>query len=139
MIICGFSAIGKSHVSVINRGCVDLESSDYHWRNGELNPDFPQNYIDAALMLERQYKYVFLSCHQEVRDELHKRGVPFVIVAPYYALQNDYRKRWLRRGDDAKFIAKMDTSWRDKMMSVEKDAAPIVWLEKGEYLSDVIG
>jgi hypothetical protein len=146
-IICGFSGIGKSTAEQKNRRIIDFESSIYsHNFNCELgimgakNINFPRNYIDGLIeLIEKDVAtYYLLSCHKEVRDELKARGLDYIIVMPTKDQKNEYLKRWLKRGSSDSFITMMNDRWDEMIKSCEEDNAPKIYLDKGEFLSDLI-
>lgn len=69
MIIIGYQGIGKSSVSGIETGCIDLESSNF-WHDGERPDDWYIYYCNIALDLSKQGYTVFTSSHKCVRDYL---------------------------------------------------------------------
>ena len=144
-IICGFSGIGKSTAEQKHRQILDMESSGYShiWENGiekGRNPQFPRNYIDALeeFIMNNEADYYLLSCHSEVRDELKKRGLKYIIVMPSYQEKNEYLKRYLKRGSSADFIYKMYDRWNDMITSCVEDSAPKIFLNEDEYVSDLL-
>lgn len=146
-IICGFSGVGKSTAEQLHKNVEDWESSAYsHCLNpestdyGEKNGEFPQNYIDALVedMNKSHNKIYLLSCHQEVRNELNKRGIPYIIVMPDIYQLNEYTKRWFKRGSDIEFIKHMYRKWSSMILSCEKDNAPKIFLDKNEYINDIL-
>lgn len=144
-IICGFSGIGKSTAEQKNRRILDFESSGYSniFENGfrvGRNKDFPKNYIDRLekLIENNEADYYLLSCHEEVRNELKARGLKYIIVMPYTEYQNEYVKRWLRRGSDIDFITKMNERRLRMIRSCVEDTAPKIYLDEHEYLSDIL-
>lgn len=147
-IICGFSGIGKTFADKNSNGeILDLESSPFSWiyyDNGlkERNPDFPKNYIDKLELImsaHPEIKYILLSCHQEVRDELKRRGLKYIIVRPLSESKNEYLKRWLTRDEtDMDFLHKMNDNWIEMLSSCCNDNSPKVYLEENEYLSDIL-
>lgn len=168
IIICGFSGIGKTvaqdHCDTeiklrnalnkyndkeleTNKRIIDLESSGWSRLYEDdiyigRNPKFPNNYInDLISMIVTDVGDIFLlSCHQEVRDELKARGLKYIIVLPYRdkELKNEYKKRWLKRGSDIDFITKMNEHWDEMIDSCVNDEAPKIYLDKNEYLSDIL-
>lgn len=146
-IICGFSGVGKSTAEQKHKNVIDWESSCYshHWIEGDeckwvKNPDFPQNYIDAVLKhcVEYTNHYHLLSCHQEVRDELKRRGIDYIIVMPEITQRNEYLKRWLKRGSSMDFITSMHERWGEMYHSCNRDSAPKIYLEENEYINDIL-
>lgn len=136
IIICGFSGIGKSSMAQAYNDFIDLESSGYKTK------DFPKNYIDEVEKIiqedDDEISYILLSCHAEVRAELQKRGIKYILVTPYRESKNEYLKRWLKRGDNIDFISKMDENWNDMIISCHKDNSPHIYLQENEYLSDIL-
>jgi hypothetical protein len=144
-VICGFSGIGKSTAEQKHRSIIDFESSgwSHSWHNGiniGKNPAFPQNYIDklTELINKDEATFYLLSCHKEVREELKKRGIDYIIVMPTIDQKNEYLKRWLKRGSPIEFINVMNARWEDMIKSCEEDDAPKIYLSDGEYISDLI-
>lgn len=145
-VVCGFSGVGKSTAESKSKYVIDYESSafSHHWIPGRpiptKNKEFPTNYIDAVLdrYSEHTGEVYLLSCHQEVRDELKRRGVDYIIVMPTIGQKNEYLKRWLKRGSTADFIVHMEKRWYEMIQSCEKDDAPKIYLDENEYISDVL-
>lgn len=166
IIICGFSGIGKSSAkkhydmeiklrNSVNsyigekhkehKRIIDCESSGWShiWKDDAeqgRNPEFPKNYIDDIIkLMESDVGDVFLlSCHESVRMELKRRGFKYIIVLPTLNQRNDYLKRWLKRGSDIDFITKMNERWDKMIDSCANDDAPKIYLDEGEYLSDIL-
>ena len=145
-VICGFSGVGKSTAGETYRNVVDLESSSFSkiYENGEVvgnNPDFPSNYVDKLCSLMANHNeethYYLLSCHEEVRKELQKRGIKYLIVLPYSNEKNEYIKRWFKRGSSIEFITNMEAKWYRMMRTCNEDEAPKLFLEPNEYISDL--
>lgn len=147
IVICGFPGVGKSWTAVEHKKAVatiDLDSSSFSWEDGEngpeRNPHFPYNYADKIqeLRLDGGYEFILVSSHKSVRDVLKKRGVPYIIVAPHMSERNEYMKRYIRRGSDAKFIYNLYNNWALFLDDISKDGAPVVWLNENEFLIDVL-
>ena len=151
-IICGFPGIGKTtcRYKYNNPNVLDMESSAYSWifetfdsnRCPKRNPEFPNNYVDSLELFAKKsgYEYIFVSCHEEVREEMRNRGIKYIIVAPKNTpeIKNEYCKRYLKRGSDIDLINKVYQDWDYMIESIEKDSSPTIWLDYGEYLADVI-
>ena len=144
-IICGFSGVGKSTAEQKHKNVVDFESSAFsHFfdpdKMGEKNPEFPRNYIDALCKLADNGKETtyLLSCHEEVRNELKARGIDYIIVMPTIDQENEYLKRWLKRGSSINFIKMMHSKWLSMHLSCDKDKAPKIYLKEDEYIDDVL-
>jgi hypothetical protein len=146
-IICGFSGVGKSTAEQKHKNVIDWESSGFShtWLGGRgdeprKNDEFPKNYVDAVLEhCVNKTNYIhLLSCHQEVRDELKRRGIDYIIVMPTIEQKNEYIKRWLMRGSPMDFIVSMAKRWDDMIRSCEEDDAPKIYLKESEYINDIL-
>lgn len=147
VIVCGFPGCGKSTAAANRTDIVDAESSAFsHPFNPETgqqeeNQEFPQNYVEYLKQLASRiggYNYVLASCHKSVRDELEKQGIPFVVVIPSYDSKDEYMARYLKRGDSAKFIGNVYSHWHDWLYEIESSAQPVIHLDAGETLSDIL-
>jgi hypothetical protein len=103
------------------------------------NPEFPENYISYIQENMEKYEVILVSSHQNVRNALKAEGIQYIIVAPWASLKNEYMARYLRRGSEIEFIDLMNNAWGDFLRGIEEDGAPVVRLDKGEYLSDLLG
>ena len=146
IIICGFPGVGKSCAASNRVHILDAESSAFSWiwKMGEpfgkeRNPEFPTNYIKHIRNAAKNYDIVLAASHETVREALKSEGIQYVIVAPRRELKNEYLRRYLERGSDIDFIELLNEKWDEFLTSVENDGAPVIWLEKGEYISDVLG
>lgn len=153
-IISGFPGIGKTSARHVASGLhvviLDMESTPYAWvydyfdldEPRKRNPNFPKNYVDALELFVKKgdYTYILISSHEEVRSELRKRGIKYLIVAPKNTaeMKNEYCKRYLRRGSDIGLISKIYREWDEMFESIKADPSLCVWLDSGEYLADVL-
>jgi hypothetical protein len=142
MIICGFPAIGKTTFSNQHLDVLDLDSSQFNWINKdnaerERNPKFPQNYIDAVEEHIGKFKYILISTHYLVRDELNKRSLPYVTIIPSLDCYWEYQDRMKKRGDSEKMIYLVSYCWYDWITERYKEKYPII-LQVGETLTSAI-
>lgn len=147
IIICGFPGVGKSCVANNRKNILDAESSAYSWkfdpehpeRGFARNPEFPENYIQSIKGFIDKYEYVLVSSHKDVRVALGKEGIPYIIVAPKKELKNEYLKRYLQRGNEIEFIELLNEKWDEFLSDIAAADVPVIWLDKGEYMTDVLG
>ena len=146
IVICGFPGVGKTCVANNRTNILDAESSAFSWtfdpENTEVrerNSAFPLNYIEYIRGNMEKYDIILASSHKAVREALTAEGIPYIIVAPYVTLKNEYLKRYLQRGSDIEFIELLNEKWCDFVDDIYRDGAPVIWLGAGEYLSDVLG
>ena len=147
IVICGFPGVGKTSVANNRMNILDAESSAFSWnwnpenleRGRERNPEFPENYIKFIRENMEKYDFILGACHGVVRDTLKAEGIQYIIVAPKRELKNEYLIRYLQRGSDVDFIESLNENWGKFLDDVENDGAPVIWLDAGDYLSDVLG
>ena len=147
IIICGYPGIGKSTAASNKMNIEDAESRAY---SHDFDPDtctetknesFPGNYVDALEKLASKiggYEYVLASCHKEVRDELDKRGLPYIVVMPHFNCKDEYLQRYIKRGDSAEFIGKMYWNWEKWHDEIDNSGCPVIHLWEGQNLSDIL-
>ena len=156
MIISGFPGVGKTFCceNIKKIKAYDCDSSSYHYLkdsfgiHGPIKQDgseWVKDYVDAIIKVQElgdaekgHYDYIFISCHKEVRDELRRRGINYLIVAPKRELKNAYLIRYLKRGSHLSFIKSMSESWDIKLSSVDADPMPTIYLDYGEDISDIL-
>lgn len=147
IVICGFPGIGKTCAASNRSNILDAESSAFSWiwnvdepeKGRERNPAFPENYIKFIKENVEKYDVILTSSHQKVRDALKAEGMQYIIVAPHEFLRNEYMIRYLERGSDISFIEQLYESWDSFLDDIYNDGAPVIWLDTGMYLTDVLG
>lgn len=131
-IICGFPGIGKSSIKNIDK-VLDLDSSYY-----KKDILFPFNYIRDILDLMDEYDYILVSTHDVFRKELKTLGIKYTIVYPAITLCEEYRERYVQRGNPESFINFINEHWDDFIHNLQYDDSNCIVLESGQYLSDII-
>lgn len=146
MIICGFPGVGKSCVANNRTNILDAESSVFSWifdpetaEKPKRNHEFPSNYIRYIKENMGRYDFILVSSHQNVRESLMAEGIQYIIVAPQKELKNEYLIRYLQRGNEIEFIELLNEKWDLFLDGINNDGAPVIYLNKGEYVSDVLG
>lgn len=129
MIVCGFAGIGKSTMAKRKAGVVDLESTPFEkdW----------DRYITVANHLSSQGYKVLLSCHRELREELGKRGIPYMLAIPEKDAKYEYLQRYEKRGNDKEFIDLFYKNW-DSFLEVLPHEKSVLVIKKGLGLEDKI-
>lgn len=146
IIICGFPGVGKTTVANNRRSILDAESSAFSWEfdpekpyERKRNCSFPGNYIKYIKEQSERFDAILVSSHRRVMDALRAEGEQYVIVAPRRELKNEYLIRYLQRGSDIDFIELLNEKWDEFLTDIENDGAPVIWLESGNVLADVLG
>ncbi|HHU17130.1 MAG TPA: hypothetical protein GXZ70_02725 [Clostridiales bacterium] len=156
MIIAGFSGIGKTFFCNHVEGAKDFVCMPYKYLlpeigsgeieheklkadlSLEMNPEYPNNYINAILENMDKYKYLVIPSDSRVLAGLKDKHVPYILCFPEQKAKEEYRKRYLQRGNTEEFLDIFIGGWDYFMNSLRQDTygARIV-LDKGEYLLDV--
>lgn len=89
MIVIGYQGIGKSTLAGADKGCIDLESSNF-FIDGKRDENWYKIYANIAINLSEQGFVVFTSSHKVVRDELAKSDERKVIINPSIELKEDW-------------------------------------------------
>lgn len=130
MFIFAFPGTGKSTLAKQSSAIVDLEMSDIKYDNSSVSyltkeerksvprpikdKGYRQTYIDRAYALEREGKTVLVAMNFLVRmlAVMLVRGfVPFHIYIPHFSLKEEYRKRYIQRGNNSRFIFEVMFIW----------------------------
>ncbi|HFI0746486.1 TPA: hypothetical protein ACGOYH_001600 [Streptococcus suis] len=130
MFIFAFPGTGKSTLAKQSSAIVDLEMSDIKYDNSSVShltkeerksvprpikdKDYRQTYIDRAYALECEGKTVLVAMNFLVRmlAAMLVRGfVPFHIYIPHFSLKEEYRKRYIQRGNNSRFIFEVMFIW----------------------------
>ena len=136
IIISGFAGIGKTAIKSIlqNVSMYDLSSHSF-----AKNPGWEKTYIDCAIALSFHYDYLFISTHDTVIRELLTRNKKFYIVYPYPSCREEYKTRFMNRGNTREYIEKFMINWFNYIDMLDKVEYPYkIQLRKGMYLTDVI-
>lgn len=157
MIIAAYAGAGKSTFAQQVGGAFDLASMPYSRilppeqgkkRECEAekaapyllpNPQYPYNYVLDILKAEREYEYVLIPTSASVIRMLNEMGRTVVLCYPTREQKEDYRKRFLERGNSQDFLDVFIDCWEDFLSPFwtrEREGIHIP-LEKGQFLTDV--
>lgn len=132
-IISAFPGTGKSFYYKNNIDCLDSDSSKFD------KEYFPSNYIKHIKDNIGKVNTILVSSHEEVRTELVKEKINFILVYPNIKLKEEYLKRYKERKSPKGLIKIIETNWEDWIIQLQNQKNCIhIILESGQYLSDVI-
>jgi hypothetical protein len=139
IIISGFAGIGKSGLKdnvpyYDNVKIYDLSSSYFRKEEG-----WEKIYCDIVESMSDNYDFIFISTHDIVIREMLDRGNNFFIVYPRRNCKEEYRQRFIDRGNSKEYIDKFMKNWDnfiDMLDNVNYDKK--ITLRTGQYLSDVL-
>lgn len=155
MIIAGFAGTGKSTFAARVENATDLTSMPFSRilptvKSGEpeaekaapwlLNdPLYPDNYVAAVLRAERAYDYVIIPTSEWVIYRLQKEyGRKIVVCCPTDECKEEYRRRFVDRGNTQEFIKVFIDGW-ERILSDVRDLDDVVHISlgPGEHLTDI--
>ena len=159
MFIFAFPGMGKTTLSKYDSRVVDLEMSDIKYDNSYVShltteerksvsrpikdKNYKQIYIQKAMDLHQEGKIVLVSLTFLFRMLLAviiREQVPFHIYIPHPSLKEEYRQRYIRRGNNARFIFEVMVIWYLSLIPIVllSKVFPqwITVTKKGETLSD---
>jgi len=157
MIIAAYAGTGKSTFGQRVEGAVDLPSMPYSRilppKEGTKqeceaekaapyllsNPQYPYNYVLEILKAEQAYQYVLIPTAIGVIRELNELGRTVVLCYPTKEQKEDYRQRFLDRGNSEDFLDVFIECWEGFLGPFwEQEVEGIhIPLEKGQFLTDV--
>ena len=111
-IISAFPGVGKTYYHERNKEIsIDSDSSHFSWvKDGdgnntkERNPEFPNNYISHIKENIGNYKYIFVSSHEEVRNALKENGIKYYMIYPAKSKKQEFVERYIQRGSPEEFV-----------------------------------
>jgi hypothetical protein len=126
-IICGFAGIGKSTMAKKRANVVDLESTPFQrdW----------QTYARVANHMKNNGYTVLVSCHNELRTQLHNDGIEYDVVLPNLEQKEVFMNRYANRGNTGAFIKLLDENWADFCKELPWEIALRI---NTEFLDDII-
>lgn len=153
-IIACYAGIGKTYFSKTVESAIDLVSMPYSWilppstsseeHEAEkaapwllTNPLFPDNYIHAILDALRKYDYVLIPPVASVLRALeHEYELPYLLIYPHISLKEEYRQRYIFRGNGPEFLDIFIGQWDERIHLLESNSyGTHIVLNTGEYLS----
>ena len=137
LVIAGFPGIGKTFLKESlgqHQTILDLDSAQF-----SKHPNWPNNYVACITSELSKYHVILVSSHEETRNAMRRRNVPFTLVYPKRSLKEEYMERYEKRGSPEGLCTFLDENWDSLVQSCadDQDCGRIV-LDAGEYLSDVV-
>lgn len=158
MLLAAYAGCGKSTAAQhLGDGVLDLPSMPYRWllpksgpcdgpeaerEKGALHhiadPRFPCNYVLDILKAERDGKTVLFPTIVPVIDLLAGRyGRDVLVVCPEPGLKEEYRQRFVARGNSESFLDLFTGGWEERLEAIEKSGGRHLRLKSGAYLLSV--
>lgn len=139
VVVSGFAGIGKSGLKENVPYYNDLKTYDLSSSYFRKYPGWEKVYCDIIESLIDKYDFVFISTHDNVIKEMKDRGNDFYIVYPRKHCKDEYKERFIKRGNSKEYINNFMKRWNEfieNLDAVEHDKK--INLRSGQYLSDVL-
>lgn len=157
MIIAAYAGVGKSTFAAQTERAVDLPCMPYKWilpptektalemegEKGALyhlgDPRFPENYVLEILRAERAYDYVLIPTDMTVvRCLQEKYDREIILCYPSDDCREEYRRRFIIRGNSASFMSLFADGWDRFLDPVRENQLGVhIVMGPGEHLMDL--
>lgn len=163
MIIAAYAGAGKSEFAKRVDNSIDVTSMPYRWilpdrhsMDGETeslkaapylvaNPLYVDRYVLDILKAENEYDYVIIPTSERIIDILTAElGRTVVICCPDISLKEEYKERYLARGNSEEFMEIFYGEWESNIATIQhigegicKDKIIRLTMKAGEYLADI--
>ena len=157
-IIAAFDGVGKTHFCSLYpmrlisslchlniqippkaTKCVEGEAIKAHTAL-ELRRDWRTFYYQALIDTYRCYpgEILVIPTDSGILCRLEQDAIPYTVVYPDQRLKEEYRQRYLARGNTESFLEVFIDGWDIWMDSARDNHGSHIELQRGEFLSDVI-
>jgi len=156
MIIAAFAGTGKTYFCNHVEGANDFVCMPYKYYLPEIesnnvehekvkadlslnmNSEYPENYINAILQNMKKYKYIIIPSDRRVLEGLQSLQIQYVLCFPEGTAKEEYRKRYIQRGNTEEFFHIFIDGWDGFMKSFRDDTyGTKIVLAENEYLLDI--
>ena len=159
MIIAGFAGVGKTTFCNNHKNAIDFVIMPFKYENLEeisnehqgesikahpnlkLKTDWRYDYYDALIKTQERYpdEIIVIPTDSEILDWLDSDDIPYRLVYPNWMAEDEYKQRYIERGNSQDFIDLFIGNWAYWMeeLTSRADADSII-LKSEQFLSDVI-
>lgn len=153
IVIAGYAGIGKTTFCLNQKSAIDLEvvTSKYKIPKGykytekdkasdkfEYNWNWREEYIKSVLTSMNKYKFTVIPSDTLVVEKLIKLGVNIILVYPSIQLKDEYKKRYLSRGNTENFLEVFIDGWDNMLKPLNNIKCTKLILNSEEYLSNKV-
>lgn len=158
-IIAAFAGVGKTHFCNLYPNALDFVVMPFKYTNFaqiatncaegesikahpalELRRDWRTFYYQALIDTYRCYpgEILVIPTDSSILCRLEQDAIPYTVVYPNRSLKEEYRQRYLSRGNTESFLDVFIGGWDMWMDSLRDNNGNHIELQSGEFLSDVI-
>ena len=138
IIIAAYHCVGSTTYASKHTNSKDLEASMYSKNvDGSKNEEFPNNYISAIKwhLVNNNWSYLFVSCHQEVIDALTNNHIPFYVIYPGIERKEEILNLCRERGNNEEFVKLLEENYETAVERLSQLPNSYV-LSEGEFITD---
>ena len=158
-IIAAFAGVGKTHFCNLYPQALDFVVMPFKYKNYakmtaccaegesikahpalELRCDWRTFYYQVLIDTHRRFpgETLVIPTDGSILCRLEQDAVPYTVIYPARNLKEEYRQRYLARGNTESFLEVFIDGWDIWMDSVRNNHGSHIELQSGEFLSDVI-
>ena len=149
-----FAGLGKTYVGKKYPNVLDLQSSPCRYDytnvkkedyekikekpNRKVNPNWPNNFIDAIKEASNKYDIILVSPSPDIRELLEQNDIDYTFILPSKDSREILLKRYKKRENSQELI-NLVMGYFDTWSYKEEDYnCPLVILDKDKYLEDYL-
>lgn len=102
----------------------------------DINPLWPKNFITQLLENVQKYDVVLVPANDEILDCLEEINLEYILCYPKTECKPIYMKRYLVRGNNQKWIKRIEENFEQFVKDMEARSSKKIILEKNETLED---
>jgi hypothetical protein len=104
-----------------------------------MREDWPYNYVKAIKMALCRKKTLLIPSDGQVMALLRQENIPYTLCYPRRDAKDDYRRRFMARGNTEDFLSIFIDGWDRFLDNLERvEAEARIVLEPNQFLSDLI-
>lgn len=149
-----FAGLGKTYVGKKYSNVLDLQSSPCRYDytnvkkedyerikeipNRKVNPNWPNNFIDAIKEASNKYDIILVSSSPDIRELLEQNDIDYTFILPSKDSREILLERYKKR-ENGKELINLVMGYFDTWSYKKEDYnCPLVILDKDKYLEDYL-
>ena len=149
-----FAGLGKTYVGEKYPNVLDLESSPFRYDytnvkkedyekikekpNRKINPNWPNNFIDAIKEASNKYDIILVSPSPDIRELLEQNDIDYTFILPSKDSREILLERYKKRENSQELINLVMVYFDTWSYKEEAYNCPLVILDKDKYLEDYL-
>ena len=154
MIIAAYAGCGKSTFAKLRDSALDFHCLPYKYflddahdcreagkanLENDMRPEWPYNYVSAIKNVMDDYEYILIPSDFRVLALLEKEQIGYTLVYPRRDAKEEYKKRYIERGNTENFLYIFYEHWDWFTDNLESDNfGTQIILQPHQFINDVI-